>query len=150
LKIAPAISVGLIAFDPQGVFYACDKTRAKLFRLDPTSTADSYTAVDLAFDPAPALATIASLTFDGIATAYAYTASGIQVLSVPTVQGTKGTVASVVTASSAGKTIPGPLPASVAKPQPTRSNLDIAVSGGLMKDGRFIFTDNQSIYAVNP
>jgi hypothetical protein len=52
--------------------------------------------------------------------------------------------------NSGSKTVPGTLPASVTPAATRVGGIDIFTYGAFVAGGRLYFTDNQSIYAVNP
>jgi sugar lactone lactonase YvrE len=147
LSIIGNITVSGFAIDPAGTFYTYDKTNRKIYRLLADASGVKYTAQLLSVTPPPKVAFIA---FDSASSAYIYNGSGIHRISINTTQGDVNSATVVAVVSNGSKTVPGTLPASVISPAARLGGIDIFACGGFVAGSRLYFTDNQSIYAVNP
>ncbi|MEY8689368.1 MAG: hypothetical protein AB9M53_05760, partial [Leptothrix sp. (in: b-proteobacteria)] len=117
--------------------------RAVMFRLVPVAgQVDTYAAEALQNTPN---FLVASFTFENDYTAYAYTDRGIYSINL---QGDNSITWSGLVSGNGSKTSTGPLPANVALPTAARNSFTIYTSGMVVHEGRLIFTDNSSIYAM--
>ncbi|MFM2058209.1 MAG: hypothetical protein RLY71_2594 [Pseudomonadota bacterium] len=119
-----------------------------LYRLNPTAQMDTFDAELITPLTNPFDFRINALAFDDAVTAYVYGSNGIQLLNLGA--GVVTTLNVVVTGSSVKNTIPGPLPALVAVRGGTVNGVPVDVTGLTVLNGRLIFSDNTSVYAVIP
>jgi DNA-binding beta-propeller fold protein YncE len=147
LGIGGNITVSGFAIDPAGTIYTYDKTNRKIYRLLADASPAKYTSQLLSV---VLPSTVAFIAFDSEASAYAYDSNGIERISINATSATGNTATAVTVVSSGSKTMPGTLPASLVVPPARLGSIDIFVHGAFVAGGRLYFTDNQSIYLVNP